>query len=128
MANASGVNARMYAQRAYSIVAPAIADALKEPGEGKQVDPSLLKFTGAYSYQPWGGETAVLVWKGELAMVSFPTEKPLDNITRLKHISGNTFKRIRDNDELGEEIVFELGVDGEVARLRRHSNVFPKVR
>ena len=61
-------------------------------------------------------------------MVSFPTEEPLDNITRLKHIRGNTFKRIRDNDELGEEIVFELGADGEVARLRRHSNVFPKVR
>ena len=78
--------------------------------------------------QPWGGETAVLVWKGELAMVSFPTDEPLDNITRLKHINGNTFKRIRDDDELGEEIVFELDADGEVARLRRHSNVFPKVR
>ena len=47
-------------------------------------------------------------------MVSFPTEDPLDNITRLKHISGNTFKRIRDDDELGEEIVFELGADGVV--------------
>jgi len=128
MANASGLNARMYSQRAYEIVAPAIAEALESPDAAKQPNSTLIKYTGTYSNEPWGGETAVLIWKGELAMFRFPTDDPLDGLVKLKHIEGNRFRRIRDDDELGEEIVFELGSDGKVVRLKRHSNYEPKVR
>ncbi len=128
MANASGLNTKMYTQRAYEIVAPAIAEALKSPDTAKKPDTALNKYTGSYSMQPWGGETAVLIWKGELAMFNFPTHDPLEGLVKIKHIEGNRFRRIRDNDELGEEIVFEKGSDGKVVRMKRHSNFFPKVR
>lgn len=128
MANALGINTSMYAQRAYDIVAPAIADALKSPDTGKQPDPALSKYTGTYSDEPWGGETAVLIWKGELAMFNFPTDDPLEGLVKLMHVEGNRFRRIRDDEELGEEIVFEVGSDGKVVRLKRHSHPQPKVR
>jgi CubicO group peptidase (beta-lactamase class C family) len=128
MANASGVNAGMYTREAYSIVAPAIADALKSPDTAKQPDPALHKLTGTYSVQPWGGEIAVLIWKDQLATVSFPTDNPLQGLSKLKHVEGTTFRRVRDNDELGEEIFFELDSEGKVTRLRRHSNFYPRVR
>lgn len=128
MANASDLNTKMYSQRAYEIVAPAIAEALESPDAAKQPNPALSKYTGIYSNEPWGGETAVLIWKGELAMFRFPTDDPLDGLVKLKHVEGNRFRRIRDDDELGEEIVFEVGSDGKVARLKRHSNYLPKVR
>lgn len=128
MANASGLNARMYSQRAYEIVAPAIAEALESPDAAKQPDPALSKYTGTYSSEPWGGETAVLIWKGELVMFNFPTDDPLEGLVKLKHVEGNRFRRIRDDDEPGEEIVFKVGSDGKVVRLKRHSNYQPKVR
>ena len=66
--------------------------------------------------------------KDELAMVYFPTDDPLEGLVKLRHIEGNQFKRIRDDEELGEEIVFEVGRDGQVIRVHRHSNYWTKVR
>jgi CubicO group peptidase (beta-lactamase class C family) len=128
MVNASGVNTGNFARRAYEIVAPAIAEALKSPEATEPPDTTLEKYTGTYSSQPWGGETAVLVRKGKLAMVGFPTDNPLGRITKLEHIEGNTFRRIRDDDELAEEIVFETSESGKVIGIRRNYNFSPKVR
>jgi len=127
MTNAQGVNTRVFTQQAYDIVAPAIVEAIASPGEGKQPDPELLKYTGIYE-RPLGGETAVLIWKGELALVGLPDGHPLDDLTKLKHVSKHTFRRIRDDGELGEEIVFEVGDDGNVIKMWQHSNYCTKVR
>jgi hypothetical protein len=35
---------------------------------------------------------------------------------------------VRDDEELGEEIVFEMGPDGRAARLKWHSNYYPRIR
>ncbi|MFC1728916.1 serine hydrolase [candidate division KSB1 bacterium] len=128
MANASGVNTGMYTERAYEIVTPAIADALESPGTAVEPDPALEKYTGTYGGAPWGGERAVLVWKGELAMVSFPTNDPLGGLVKLKHIEENTFRRVRDDGELGEKIIFEEGRDGRITRVWQNSNFRVKVR
>ncbi len=127
MTNAHDVSPGMYTQRAYDIVASAIADAIESPGKGKQPDPKFQKYTGLYE-RPIGGETAVLIWKGELAMLSLPTENPLSSLTELKHIKDNTFKRIRDDKELGEEVVFEIRDDDSVIKIWRNSNYATKVR
>ena len=127
MTNALGVSSRLYTQQAYNIIAPAIADALDAPGEGESPDPALDIYTGLYE-RPLGNEMAVLIWKGKLAMLSLPTENPLDALTPLKHVEGHTFKRVRDDDELGEAITFEVGDDGRVARVWRNNNYQTKVR
>lgn len=128
MVNASGVNTNNFTRRAYEIIAPSVAEVVKSPDGAEQPDSTLEKYTGTYSVEPWGGETAVLIWQGKLAMVGFPTDDPLGGITKLKHIDGNTFRRIRDDDELAEEIVFETGEDGKVVRMIQNNNYWPKVK
>ena len=61
-------------------------------------------------------------------MVSFPTDDPLGGLTRLKHVDGGTFRRVRRDDSLGDEIVFETDSDGTVLRMWVHSNSSEKLR
>ena len=67
-------------------------------------------------------------WEDGLAIISFPTDDPLPDLVKLKYMSGDTFRRIRDDGALAEEIVFETNARGEVTRFRRNSNYSPKVR
>jgi CubicO group peptidase (beta-lactamase class C family) len=126
MTNAQGVNTGLYTRTAYELVAPAIAEALESPGEGKADDAELRKYTGRYE-RPLGGESQVIVWQGKLATLSLPTENPLNSLTKLKHVGEHRFRRIRDDEELGEEITFEIGDDGNVVRMWRNNQYQTKV-
>ena len=127
MTNASGVNSRMFAQQVYKIFSPALK-ATNSEDEIKSLKPEFEKYLGLYSEAPWGGETAVISWEGELAMVGLPTTSPVKGITKLKYIEDGTFRRIRDNDKLGEEIIFETDNYGKVIRMWQHQNFAPKFR
>jgi len=127
MTNGQGTSTGTYTNGTFNAIAPAIAATLKSPGEGKALDPALEKFVGRYE-RPLGGESYVLPWKGGLAVLSLPTSNPTASLTRLKHMGDNIFRRIRDDEELGEEVVFELDADGEVVRMWRHSNPTYRVR
>jgi CubicO group peptidase (beta-lactamase class C family) len=127
MANAM-INPGLFTRRAYEILAPALKAAKDKP-DGEDVTPSDLQpYVGVYDSYPWGGETQVIPWKGGLAEISFPTDDPLEAIIRLKHIDGHTFRRIRDDESLGEEHVFEVDENGEVVRLWIHGNSSPRIR
>jgi CubicO group peptidase (beta-lactamase class C family) len=128
MANSSGVRTERFAQRLYDIVAPAVREATKEPGKGKPPDASLRKYAGTYDVQPWDGEVAILPWDEGLAMVGFPTMDPVKEMDRFKKVGEHRFRRIRKDDSLGEEIVFEMGPDGRATRFTQHSNHYPRVR
>ena len=127
MSNASGVNSRMFAQQIYKIFSPALKNANSEE-EIKSLKPEFVKYLGHYSEAPWGGETAVISWEGELTMLGLPTTSPVKGITKLKYIEDDTFRRIRDDDELGEEIIFETDNSGKVIRMWQHQNFAPKFR
>jgi hypothetical protein len=127
MSNAM-INTGLFTRQAYRIVAPAIATAKSDSGDVKLMPETLAKYTGLYDSYPWGGETQVIPWKGSLAMVSFPTDDPLGGLTRLKHVEGGTFQRVRSDDSLGDEIVFETDSDGTVLRMWVHSNSSEKLR
>lgn len=126
MTNAIDVNSRKFTRIAYRIVAPAIEEALESPGEGKERDPALQMYTGTYDFA-WGGELAVLPWEDGLAMLYLPADDPLGDLVKLKRTGEHTFRRIRDDGALGEEIVFELENET-VVRFKRHSNYYNKVR
>ncbi|MGW8268583.1 MAG: serine hydrolase [Longimicrobiales bacterium] len=126
MANALGVTPSQFTARAFEIVAPAIRKAQEEGKEAEEPETPLGKYLGTYS-QSFGGETAVIPWEGKLAMVFLPTEDPMGSLTRLEHVEGDTFRRIRSDKELGEEIFFEV-VDGDVVRMWRNNNYMEKVR
>ena len=130
MTNGQGVNSRRFAQTAYDIVAPALRKAAGNPDGGAPaggaapgtVDAAadreaLMRFTGTYQ-RPLGGESAVLIREGDLHVLPLPTDDPLDALTRLRHIEDGTFRRVRDNGDLGEEFRFEELPDGRMLMWR----------
>jgi hypothetical protein len=90
--------------------------------QAEPADAELDIYTGTYSAAPWGGEMAVLVWEGNLAIISLPTEDPLESMIELKKTGEHTFRRVRSDETLGEEIRFDIGPDGKASRMWRHSN------
>ena len=71
------------------------------------------KFIGRYE-RPIGREMQVVIMDGELGIISLPTKNPSEALTKLRKVKENVFRRVRDDGELGEEIVFEVGPDGKV--------------
>jgi len=63
-------------------------------------------------------ETAIQI----LAFVDLPTDDPLEGLEELKHVEGNTFRRVRENDELAELVRFRTDDSGRVDALIQHSN------
>ena len=55
-------------------------------------------------------------------------DNPLRAITRLKWVEGDTFRRVRDDEEPGEDIVFERDPSGRVTGYRQFGNLSPRVR
>jgi len=128
LSNAQSLDSQDWAQKLYDIVAPAIAAAVKEPGKGKTPDASLRAYAGTYDAQPWAGEVVVLPWEEGIALLELPTMTPMKDLERFKKTGDNRFRRIRKDESLGEEVVFEMGADGRPVRFVRHSNVLRRVR
>jgi CubicO group peptidase (beta-lactamase class C family) len=128
MMNAMNVDPRGIALQLLKIAGPALKEAQGPAcGPVKTPDPSLERFAGLYR-SAWG-ETVVVPWKDGLAALDLPSREPMEDLTLLKHIEGNAFRRIReDSDDLGEEVVFETDPDGKVMRLLWHQNVSRKIR
>jgi CubicO group peptidase (beta-lactamase class C family) len=126
LSNAHEASSEAFAQCLYDIAAPAIKDAVKNPSAAKKIDPKLNRYLGTYS--SWSGEMAVLLWGDGLAVMDLPTMNPVKSIVKLKKTGEHTFRRVREDEELGEEIIFELGRDGRATRLKWHSNYYPRIR
>jgi CubicO group peptidase (beta-lactamase class C family) len=137
LANASGVDVDQLARGMHALLAPALKEAAGKNAEdrdaagGAQAAAStadLDRYLGTYDAFPWGGETAVIRWKDGLATLSLPTGNPVRALTRLEHVEGHTFRRIRDDDQPGEPIRFEVDADGRATALLRFENRYPRVR
>jgi len=85
-------------------------------------------YAGTYTSQPWSGESVVLPWYGKLAVLGLPSSNPASGLTLYRHIDGDTFRRIRKDDVLGEELVFERDGSGRVHRMWRNSNYSKKMK
>jgi CubicO group peptidase (beta-lactamase class C family) len=127
MTNAHDVSPSSYAYEIFDLVAPAILDVVKYPGKAKKPDPDLDKFVGTYE-MPIGRESMVVIWEGELAILYIPTNNPSDSLTKLRRVEGNVFRRVRDDGELGEKVIFEVGPDGKVTRMIHNSQYSIRIR
>jgi len=131
MANAM-INTGKFTRGMYDPVQERINAAVKEDDEEAddtdkdEVD--LGPYLGTYDRQPWGAETAALRWKGGLALMGLPTDNPSDALTRYKHVDGDTFRRIRDDDELGEALIFERDAQGSITGYRVFGNLSRRIR
>jgi CubicO group peptidase (beta-lactamase class C family) len=127
MSNAHDVSPSSYAYEIFDLVAPAILDAAKGTEKAKKPDPDLEKFVGRYE-MPIGRESMVVIWKGDLAIMHLPANNPSESLTELKRVEGNIFRRVRDDGELGEEVIFEVGDDGKITRFVQHSQYSNRIR
>ena len=124
MTNADDASPGLFSGRAYDIVGAAIAEAVAPEPKAKQADPAWQRYLGEYT-DPWGWEYQVMILNDELVFYEHnypPEEDPGDALTRLEPVSEHTF-RMSD----GELVVFELGEDGGVERIRRrYDYIYPK--
>jgi len=126
MTNAQGVSPSAFVREIFDILAPAIHEAVEEPGKAKKHDPALERFVGRYN-RPLGGETHVFIKEGKLVLMPLPSDNPSDSLTTLKHIEKNIFRRVRDDDELAEAVIFETDPAGSVTRMIRNSQYYLRV-
>jgi CubicO group peptidase (beta-lactamase class C family) len=129
MANANGIASEEFAQRMYEIVAPAIRSASAGKDIAPAPDASLVRYQGAYDFAPWGGEFIVFPWEDGLGMLLLPSTQPMAELIRLRAVPGSPgrFRRLRENDVLGEPIDFEVNAEGRVTHMRRWNNPLPKL-
>ena len=118
MMNAMANPTAVWGQMA-SLLVPALQAAKDDPG-GAEVTPlAFAKYEGIYG-STWG-ESAVFRWKGGLGVVGLPAADADAGLTKLRHVEGDVFRRVRDDGELGEAYVFEV-VDGAAVRMSIHGN------
>ena len=124
------MNAQANPSQVWSQMMQILGTALKSirdaPQGGSSRPAELAEFEGIYESN-WG-ETAILRWDDGIAAVGLPTSDPMEAMTKLRRVAGDTFRRVRDDGELGEAYVFHRGEGGEVDRLGVHGNYSRKVR
>lgn len=118
LTNADDGNPPLYAAKAWEWVAPALKHAAASSKELPQPDPAWQRYVGRYR-NPWG-DSHVLIYKGELVIINPAVEDPLTSMMKLIPVVEHTF-RIEGKvlyQYLGELVIFELGPDGKVVRMR----------
>jgi hypothetical protein len=127
MINASGTNPTKYANGMDEILKKAKSADEQKPAGDKEPGPDLNEYAGYYNLLPWGSEMHVSAWYGKLVTIGLPTNSPAEAMTLFKHTAGDTFRRIRDDGELGEELEFERNDVGEIVRFKTHGNDYNKL-
>ena len=88
----------------------------------------MARYTGSYE-SGFGGEVAIVEWEEGPATLGLPTLNPMRGLTKFKKVDEHIFRLVRKDDEtLGETVVFETGLDGWATRLVCHSNNYRRVR
>lgn len=122
MINAGGTNPGKYLRAMHAIMSK--TESLDEDKSRVSLD----DYKGFYSAQPWGSERYIGSWNGKLVSLSLPNNNPAKAMTMFKHIDGDTFKRLKDNGDLGETLVFKRDTDGKVIRSKSHQNYSTKMK
>ncbi|MGB8657553.1 MAG: serine hydrolase domain-containing protein [Candidatus Zixiibacteriota bacterium] len=104
-----------YAAKAWAIVAPAVKKATAEAEKPLAADSAWTKFTGEYVWSD-SSISKVMLLAGELCIVDPTSDSPWEGRTRLEPVSPGIF-RMKDQDQKGELVRFELDSSGKVVRM-----------
>ncbi|HAX93770.1 MAG TPA: hypothetical protein DCY25_07480, partial [Bacteroidales bacterium] len=103
-------------------------DKKKQTSKSKGNIKDLKEYSGYYSDLPWASEIYISAWNDNLVSFALPSESPVKSMSFFKYIEGDTFRRIRDDGELGETLVFERNPKGEVINFIQHNNYSKKIK
>lgn len=118
MINANGVSPNKYVNGIHELlkkVKPA-----KEDQNAKEKK-DLTEYIGFYNWDI-AEEVYLASWDGKLALIDLPTNSPAKTMNLYKHIEGDTFKRIRPDNALGEKLLFERDSNGKIVRMKIFEN------
>ncbi|MGC1205232.1 MAG: serine hydrolase domain-containing protein [Flavobacteriaceae bacterium] len=127
MINANGTSPVKYAREINEILKKVKVPKKETPAVGKIEKKNLQEFVGYYNPMPWWSEVYISTWGDKLVSLGLPSEKPSKSMTFYKHIEGDTFRRIRDDEELGETLVFERDKNGKIIHYKQHGNYSKKI-
>jgi CubicO group peptidase (beta-lactamase class C family) len=123
MINAQGENPYRYSSAISLLLKKATTPASSEDADSTDLQPYL----GNYDSYAFGSEIVVFRWKGKLAMIGLRSDDPARDMEMYKRTGPDTFKRVRSDDTLGEEVRFERNGAGKVVRMWRFSNFLNKI-
>jgi len=121
MINAGGESPEKYVRGIHSILSKV------KPNLDKNSEVSLDDYVGYFNPQPWSSELYVGKWDDKLVLLYLPSSSPGSALTFLKHIKGDEFRRVREDGELGESILFLRDNDGKVSKMKRNNNFYSKL-
>jgi CubicO group peptidase (beta-lactamase class C family) len=105
-----------YTEKAYQWIAPGLVDKLEEKSTM-----DLSKYTGKFRNR-WG-DAEVLLYKGELIMITPQLPDPMAEYTTLKHVEGDRFQmKAPGYGSHNEYAVYEFDEDGKIKRLKTGEN------
>lgn len=123
LTNADDTSTGRLSRELYDLVGPDIAKAAKatKPPEARKADFRLLE--GSFGRPRSASDVHIGQVGEELVATSlFSETNTARNAVRLRYQSGTVFRRILEDDSLGEEIRFEVDPSGRAKRLWWHSN------
>jgi len=97
-------------------------------GQTLDLNLDLSDYIGHYSEQPWYAETYIGTWYGKIVCFDLPSEDPVGDMTFLEYVEKDTFRRIRDNGELGETVTFQRDEKGEIVSYKWFQNYSKKIK
>jgi Beta-lactamase len=126
LTNADDGNPALYADKAFQWVAPALLASVAPPAS-TGVPPGWERYAGRYR-SPWN-DVQVLPVEGRLALIDPSLPDPMLTVTWLHPVSAHTFRGETKNGfgSTGEPVIFEVGDDGTVTRLRVGDNFLTPV-
>ncbi|QDO94610.1 serine hydrolase [Formosa sediminum] len=124
MINANGTDPSKYVKGMHGIIEKVKKSTKKTPAKTTKI---LQQYTGYYNLSPWWSEIYISTWNDKLVALSLPSDKPQNSMAFYKHIKGDTFQRLRDDNELGETLTFIRNKSGEIISFERHGNYSKKI-
>jgi len=125
MINASGANPGKYVTGINEILDKSKTN--KDKDDTELEEHNLKQYIGYYNQQPWWSESYISTLNGQLVEMPLPVESPGKAMTFYKHIKGDVFRRVRDNEELGETMVFERDKNNNITHYKQHGNLSEKI-
>ncbi len=122
MINANSTNPGKYAGSINAILAGAVATPPEDSSAPGKKDVDLQDYVGYYSDQPATSELYISTWGGDLVMLTLPNDNPPASMVLYRHIEKDTFRRVGNDGELREALVFERDTDGRVFRYKTFEN------
>lgn len=124
MINAQGTDPDKYVGAIFKILSK-VSDAADT--SANKID--LNEYAGNYDDYAWRGEDLILPWKGKLAVLTLPSDDPVNDMQQYKYIGKDTFRRLRKDDgSLGEELRFERDSNGKIIRVIHNNNFENKLK